>query len=45
MIFIPFMRGATSYEGQIGHICWSIPYWRYFVLGCWPNVYWEPDDD
>ena len=36
MIFIPFMRGATMWEGQIGRVYWAVRYprfWRTSGLG------------
>jgi hypothetical protein len=36
VIFIPFMRGATMWEGQIGRVYWGVCYprfWRTSGLG------------
>lgn len=44
MHFIPFMRGATAYEGQIGRVCYRVPYWRFMRVGCWPSLYLAPKE-
>lgn len=44
MHFIPFMRGATAYEGQVGRVCYRVPYWRFMRVGCWPSLYLAPKE-
>lgn len=39
MTFIPYMRGATAHEGQIGLLCYRLPFWRFIRAGCRPRIY------
>ncbi len=39
MTFIPYMKGATAHEGQVGRIAWRLPFWRFLRVGCRPCVY------
>ncbi len=45
MVFIPYMRGATAHEGQIGRLAWRFPFWRFLKVGCRPSFYIVPIDD
>lgn len=45
MTFIPYMRGATAHEGQIGRVCWRMPFLKFLRAGCRPRVYLEPKED
>jgi hypothetical protein len=37
------MRGATAHEGQVGRVCWRIPFRRFGGLRKM-KIYLEPED-
>lgn len=36
-------RGATMWEGYIGHLGWGIPYWRFLRSGAPLLLWWRND--